>query len=237
MRRAEFGRRKKFYVEKTINPKLIEEYEKEGWIHVTDLKSGAKMKKAKSHDEVLENRIWCILYQLGYPLLNAGRKFSIEIANRNDKIVTKQVDVFAKDDETVVVAECKSCGEMQPRDLRKDILEFASLQKPIANAVRKHFGKDYKPKILWAFATWNVIWKASDTALAEQNNIAIIKDREIRYLEEISRALREAGRYQFHAEFFKDQKIPELEGKVVPAIATKLGGHKAFVFSASPRIF
>ncbi len=58
MRRTEYVRRRKFYDEKTINAKLREEQEREGWIYVADLKSGAKMKKAKSHDEVLENRIW-----------------------------------------------------------------------------------------------------------------------------------------------------------------------------------
>ncbi len=118
----------------------------------------------------------------------------IEIADQDGTRVTKQVDVFAKDDETVVVVECKSCNEVQSRDLRKDVSAFAALRKPMANEIRRHFGKDYKPKILWAFATWNVIWKASDAALAKENNIAVIKDREIRYLEEISRALRGAGR-------------------------------------------
>jgi DNA sulfur modification protein DndB len=232
-RRAEYGRRKKYHSEKTVHPNLREEHEGEGWIHVKDLQSGAKMRKAKSHDELLENRVWCILYQLGYPVMNSGRRFEIEIA-KGETPITKQVDVFAKDEETAIVLECKSCEEMQDRDLRKDIAELASLQKPIANAVRQHFGKDFKPKILWAFATWNVIWKKSDLALAASNNIAVIKDREIRYLEEISRSLRAAGRYQFHAEFFKDQKIPELDGKHVPAIATKLGGHKAFIFCATP---
>ena len=233
-RRAEYGRRKKYHTEKTIHPKLREEHEGEGWIHVKDLQSGAKMRKAKAHDELLENRVWCILYQLGYPVMNAGRKFEIEITKSDKQPVTKQVDVFAKDEETVIVVECKSCEEMQDRDLRKYISELASLQKPIANAVRQHFGKHFKPKILWAFATWNIIWRKTDLALAEANGIAVIKDREIRYLEEISKSLRGAGRYQFHAEFFKDQKIPELDGKHVPAISTKLGGHKAFIFCATP---
>jgi DNA sulfur modification protein DndB len=158
-RRAEYGKRKKHYTEKTVHLNLRQEHEAEGWIHVIDLQSGAKMRKAKTHDELLENRVWCILYQLGYPMLNAGRKFQIEIAKSDGKPVTKQVDVFAKDDETVIVLECKSCEEMQERDLRKDIGELASLQKPIANAVRQHFGRDFKPKILWGFATWNIIWK------------------------------------------------------------------------------
>jgi hypothetical protein len=50
-RRAEYGRRKKYHGEKTIHPKLREEHEGEGWILVKDLQSGAKMRKAKSHDE------------------------------------------------------------------------------------------------------------------------------------------------------------------------------------------
>ena len=193
------------------------------------------MRKAKTHDERLENRVWCVLYQLGYPVLNSGRKFEIQIAKSNDgTVVNKQVDVFAKDDETVIVLECKSCEEMQDRDLRKDILELASLQKPMANAIRQHFGADFKPKILWGFVTWNVIWKKNDLALAEENGIVVLKDRDLRYLEEISRSVGAAARYQFHAEFFQGQKIPALEGKYVPAILTKLGGHKAYIFCATP---
>ena len=233
-RRVEYARRKKYHTEKTVHPKLREEHEGEGWIHVADLKTGAKMRKAKTHDELLENRVWCILYHLGYPVLNPGRCFEIEITKSASQLVTKQIDVFAKDEETVVFIECKSCEETQDRDLRKDISEFVSLQKPIANAIRQHFGRDFKPKILWAFVTWNVLWRKGDVALAQENGIAIIRDRELRYLEEISRSLRGAGRYQFHAEFFKGQKIPELDGKQVPAIVTKLGGYRAFIFCATP---
>ena len=86
------------------------------------------MREAKSHDELLENRVWCILYQLGYSVMNEGRNFEIEIT-KGEKPATKQVDVFAKDDETVIVPECKACEEMRDRDLRKDIAELASLQK------------------------------------------------------------------------------------------------------------
>lgn len=34
-RRGEYGRRKKFYDEETINPKLREEHEKDGWIYIS----------------------------------------------------------------------------------------------------------------------------------------------------------------------------------------------------------
>ena len=155
-RRTEYGRRNKYHAEATVHPKLRSEHEGNGWIHVRDLKTGARMRKAKSHDEILENRMWCVLYQLGYPVLNVGRKFKIPIATQDGRTVTKQVDVFAKDDETVIVVECKSCEEMEERDLRKDISEFAGLRKPLSNVIRRHFGNDFKPKILPAYPRHSV---------------------------------------------------------------------------------
>ncbi len=47
MRRAEYTRRRKFYDEKTINSKLREEHEKDGWIHVADLQFRRQNEKSK----------------------------------------------------------------------------------------------------------------------------------------------------------------------------------------------
>jgi hypothetical protein len=87
-------------------------HEAEGWIYIKDLKTGVKMRKSRTHDKLLENRVWCMLYQLGYPVLNSGRRFDIRIAGSDGKPVTKQIDVFAKDDETVIIFECKSGEEI-----------------------------------------------------------------------------------------------------------------------------
>jgi len=69
------------------------------------------------------------------------------------------------------------------------------------------------------------MWEVRHAALTKENNIALIKDREPHYLEEISRALRESGPPPAtnSTQRFRDQKIPDLEGKSFPAISTKLG--------------
>ena len=70
------------------------------------------------------------MYHLGYDDLNVGRIFKIQItdANNGDE-VSKQVDVFAKDDDTVVIAECKSSATKSSGSFQKDIMEFAALKK------------------------------------------------------------------------------------------------------------
>src|SRR5665811_1132142 len=54
--------------------------------------------------------------------------------------------VFAKDEETVIVGECKACEDFRSRSLSKDIAEFIGLRKQFADAIRAHYGRDFKPK-------------------------------------------------------------------------------------------
>ena len=50
--------------------------------------------------------------------------------------------------------------------LSKDIAEFVGLRKQFADAIRLHFGRDFKPKILWFFFTERVLWSQADMACA-----------------------------------------------------------------------
>jgi D-arabinose 1-dehydrogenase-like Zn-dependent alcohol dehydrogenase len=95
------------------------------------------------------------------------------------------VDVFAKDDETVIVAECKASGSFSRRSLQKDIEEFANLKKPIASAIRRHYGENKKLKIIWLFVTENIIWSTPDKHRATGEQIRIITERELRYYAQV----------------------------------------------------
>jgi len=95
----------------------------------------------------LENEFWHLLYEFGYPTLNIGRSFQVVVADKQDGTVTKQIDVFGYDDETVIIGECKACEKRTKRSLQKDIGELASLQKSIAVALRKHFGGKFEQKL------------------------------------------------------------------------------------------
>jgi DNA sulfur modification protein DndB len=176
-----------------------------------------------------------LLARLGYPEINAGRKFTMLIDRKGAEPLRKQVDVFGKDDETVIVAECKASVSFSKRSLQKDIEEFANLKKPIASAIRKHYGEDKKLKIIWLFVTENIIWSTPDKHRAAGEQIRIITERELRYYSQVAEHLGKAARYQFLAEFLKDQVIPELSDKTVSAIRGKLGGKPFYCFVTTPR--
>ncbi len=228
-------RRRKLFNEKSVAGDAIQEHVAQGWQFYRKLKRVTKVRKEIEIDERLENRFWMLLCKLGYPEVSDGRNFTILIKRKGAEPLRKQVDVFGKDDETVIVAECKASQKLTKRSLQKDIEEFANLKRPIANAIRKHYGAELKLKIIWLFVTENIIWSSPDKQRALGENIRVITERELRYYAQIAEHLGKAARYQFLAEFLKDQKIPELSNMMVAAIKGRLGGRHFFCFVTTPR--
>ena len=233
---AEYKKRKTRYDLQTVAPSLVEGLLGQGWEQIPGRGKNPRLRRPKTFDELLENDFWSILYMLGYPNLNSGRNFKVEISlNQNGKPVTKQIDVLAFDDETVIVAECKACETRTKRPLRKDIGEFESNKGAIAQAVKSHFPGVGPQKFLWLFVTRNIEWSDSDTTLASHHNIKILTERELRYFSEIAKRLGPAARYQFHATYLSKTKVDALTGVTVPAIKTKIGGNEAYIFVAPAR--
>lgn len=226
----EATKRRSDYKQETISKNLLEAYIDAGWYLHAELARAVQVRKARHHDELLENQVWRMFYLMGYPQLNAGSKFTIEIKVKGEPISRKALDIFAKDDETVIVGKCFSSQEIKRKSFQKEIDEFARLKGPIAASIKRHYGNDFKPKIVWMFFTQNIIWNEQDKNRAESSNIHIVTERELPYFLQISDHLRHSARYQFLGEFLKGQKIPELEGKTVPAIRGRLAGRTFYSF-------
>src|SRR6187431_387696 len=80
---------------------------KVGWSLHKKMQAHVWLKKPKSSDTMLEDRIWCLFYRMGYPRLS-GPKFRIEYRNNDGSTGHKRIDILAADDETVVVVECRA---------------------------------------------------------------------------------------------------------------------------------
>lgn len=184
IRRIAVGRRKVFD-ERSVSPDALAEYESQGWQVDRQLKRLTRVKKEKALDERLENRFWMLLVKMGYPEVSDGRNFTVCIERRGAEPLQKQIDVFAKDDETVIIAECKASAKLTRRSLQKDIEEFANLKGPISNAIRKHYGPDRKLKLIWLFVTENIIWSNPDKHRALGEHIHVITERELRYYAQV----------------------------------------------------
>ena len=142
----------------TVTRGAVIDYEDLGWEVDKELKKQVRMKRELPLDKFLENRVWLLLFMMGFPELGGGNDFKIRIHRKGAEPLHKHIDAFAKDDETVLVFECKASEKMKKRSLQKDIEEFANLKGPISSSIKAHYGREYKPKIIWIFVTHNIIW-------------------------------------------------------------------------------
>lgn len=233
-RRAEWRQRKDSFQHTAIYPADEEKFFAKGWELASSGTNKLKLKRAKSHDTLLEDRVWGLLFKLGYPVLG-GKDFAIRFRRSDGSIGEKRVDVFAKDDETCIVVECKSREKRGKRNLQPFLNETAALQKPIASAIRKHFGAAFKPKIVWLYATANIIWSEQDLERATAENIRVLTENELQYFEAFANYLGSAGRHQFLAEFLEGQEVPALENVKIPAVKGRFGPNTFYSFAISAR--
>jgi len=205
-----------------------------GWSLHKKMQSHVWLKRPKSSDTMLEDRIWCLFYRMGYPRLS-GPKFRIEYRNNDGSTGHKRIDVLAADDETVVVVECRAREARGKRSLQKDIEDIEALQRRLSQAIRTHLGKGANPKIIWILATSNIIWAEKDVERCEAANIRAITENELQYFEAFVSHIGTAGRYQFLAEFLEGQEIPNLTNVRVPAARGRFGSHTYYSFVVSAR--
>jgi DGQHR domain-containing protein len=134
-----------------------------------------------------------------------------------------------------IIVECKARETRGRKALQKEIEEIEQTQRKISQAVRSHFGGGFNPKIIWLFATANVIWAEKDVERAEHANLRIITENELQYFEAFVSHIGTAGRYQFLAEFLEGQQIPHLENVRIPAVRGRFGAHVYYSFVISAR--
>lgn len=230
---AEYVKRRNPVTYKSAHPADQQQLIAEGWSVSRAGKKTVRMQRAKRHDAMLEDRAWCLFYRMGYPEIG-GAAFRIRYQRADGTTGEKRLDIFAKDNETVVVGECKSRDIRGRRSLQKDLHETDSLQKPFADAIRRHYGREFKPKILWIYFTHNIIWSEPDVERANSIHVRIVTENEFNYFDAFIKHLGPAGRYQFLAEFLEGQTVPGLSNIKVPATRGKLGKHTFYSFVTTP---
>ena len=141
-RHAEFKRRRDEFDYMKVPTGGEVPYLTDGWQISKKLKRQLRLAKRKSIDRHFEDRVWRLLYRMGYVDLNKGHDFLIRFKAADGSYREKQVDLFAKDAETVVVGECKCCEDYRARSLSKDLAEFIGLRKQLSDAIRSHYGHE-----------------------------------------------------------------------------------------------
>lgn len=233
-----YRQRSKLFVEKTVKGKTLElakekaEIEKkEGWnVLPKKFKNSVKLRRPKSGDIALEDEVWSLLFQMGFAEYSKDRNFKIFI---DDETPARQVDVFAKDDETALLVECTCCEERKEKNLNDLLEKIISINKETFTSINKHYNPAAKLKIRWIIATRNIEWRKADLTKAETNNIIVLKEEELDYYKKITKHIKAAAKYQLLANVFSQEKIHGLVLQV-PATRGKMGGLTFYNFLIKP---
>ena len=234
---SELRRRKSKDQQKTVsaaNKKLIAEKveveQKDGWRVVRKNAKSTRMAKPKPLDEQLEDEVWSILAQMGFKQMSKGRDFKIAV---EEGLEPRQIDVFAKDDETVIIVECTQRESPGKKHMANLIEKIKAIREPVFKSIRKFYGNQSKLKVKHVIATRNIAWGEADLDKCTEAQITVIADGEIDYYAALVQHLRQAARYQFLAHLFGGQKIAGLARQVI-ATRGKMGGDWFYTFLIPP---
>ena len=208
-------------------PELIEE----GWEEYKSYKNPkfVGVRKAKKSDELFEDRVWCLFARLGFSYMNSDRYFEMSYDYQNPDL-TQQIDVFAADDETVIIIECKAAETIKDGVFKKPLEAFHGQMDGLRHEALKRFPRA-KVKFIWA--THNYIIAPADQKRMQEWGIAHFSDAVINYYYELVKHLGTCARYQLLGNLFANQEIRNMEDKI-PAIQGEMGGHKYYSFSIEP---
>lgn len=218
------------FVSKTIYASSLEDEKEDGWAFHSNLKNPkkVKVKKDKPQDEVFEDTVWLLFYSLGFTTLNRDQHFVMSYGEATGQ--TQQIDVFAVDEETIILVECKSAVSLKDGVFKKELEALGSKMQGLRNEALKQFPNR---KIKFIFATHNYRISYEDSSRMEQLEIVHFNDMEISYYSELAKHLGSSARYQLLGSLFANQTIKGMDSRI-PAIKGKMGGYIYYSFSIEP---
>lgn len=228
--RVKVLRGKKFIEQKERRialPELVEE----GWEEFKEYKNPkyVGVRKSKALDEQFEDSIWCLFARLGFSHMNKDRNFKMSYDYQNPNI-TQQIDIFAADDETVLIVECKASETPKDGIFKKQLEALHGQMDGLRKEALKQFPKA-KVKFIWA--THNYIISSADQEKMREWDIMHFSDAIISYYSELAKHLGTCARYQLLGNLFSNQEIRNMDD-TIPAIQGRMGGHEYYSFSIEP---
>ena len=221
------------YDTKTVAPSALDEHIAAGWEIAKKNNKSIRLKRAKSHGNLLEDRVWSLLYRMKFAYLSGVRGAQLKI-NSTDGSPQSQLDVVAIDDEVGIAIECKSSEQFARRpQFHQEMGKLSLVRDRFTAAARKDFQPPAKRLIVLAMFTSNVILSENDKARAKEANVLLLDEQDLNYYETLITHIGPAARYQFLAEILPGKTVPNLEIRV-PAIRARMGDSNCYTFSISP---
>ena len=188
-----------------------------------------------------EDRVWRLIYNMGADFINTNEKdFQFDLSDYKDALPTKaQIDVLGIfQDKFILIAECATTNNNQSgRALDKKIDKIKAYKASVKRRIKKIFlKKDLIP--IFILATENYNWSAENKSKLLKNDLIILSDIELKYLEDCFATSESSffvfnqflGFFKNNSGYYDDIKVTAL--KTSPGIS--LSSSDVFTFSIKP---
>lgn len=222
------------YTSLTVHSALEQEYVRMGWGVEQHNSKSVRLKKRKTNGVLLEDRVWSLLYRMGFGHLSGVGGGDLKITPKDPISPITHIDVVGIDTEVALAVECKSSETLKKRpEFQEELGKHALIREKFANSVNSQYPSAFKRQVALAMFTSNVILTDNDKKRAQEANVVLFDEHDLSYYENLVGHLGTAAKYQFLADLLPGKPIPGLAIKL-PAIRTKMGGVNCYTFSVSP---
>jgi DNA sulfur modification protein DndB len=224
----------KDYETRTIAANKLDAMLSKGWEIQKMNSSSVRLKKLKSHDKLLEDRVWSLLCKMGFKHMSGEGGGSLLVNLKDSEGPKNQIDVVGIDDEIAIAVECKSSEKRVGRpQFQEELGKHTLIRERFSAAVNKQYTSTHKRSIVLVMFLSNIVLSDNDKQRAHQANVILFDDHDLEYYEKLVDYLGPAAKYQFFSDMLPGKRIPGLELRI-PAIRTKMGGSFCYSFSISP---
>ena len=222
------AKKNEFLFDKVSYTEAIEK-EEDGWEKTNkQYKTVVEIKKEKVHHKKFEDKLWCMMYNLGFRTLNF--KDNLKLKYGPNKEDFQQIDVLAVDEEIALIIECKSSKDYTNVNYKN---YFEGLPRKI-DGFRKCLTEIFgKRRVKYIFATEKQILGQVDLDRLRNTNAFHLDDNATSYVNDIIKNYKKASKFQFFGIIFKGETI-NLDAIDVPALSGTMGGKKYYMFSIEP---
>ena len=219
---------------RTVPHSLVKESLKEGWSIHRENKTTTRISREKSHNILLEDRVWSLLYSMGFSHLSGPGGAHLYVKHQNTDSPKNQIDVVALDSEVAIAVECKSA--LQPKkdsSFQDKLAKHSVIRERFALATNSQFPLTEKRIPVLAMFTSQLMLSDNDIERAQEQKVALLNENDLQYYEQLVSHLGQAAKYQFLADVLPGRSIHGLKVDI-PALQTRVGPYECYTFSISP---
>lgn len=225
---AEIRRRMSSDRVQTVRRTQVPDCEAAGWVVDKRNKHSVRMRRPKPHDAAFVDRVWAAFAKLQFTSLNGGSSLLLRHGDRATE--THEVDVFAADDEVILLVDCRSSDAPRSSQFKSTIDSIQHRRPGQLQYLKSEFPR-HKVKFVLATNNFGVSQHTGD--YLRQADIVHMDEDVIDYYIELADHLGRAARYQLLGSLFAGARIPNLDNTVV-AVEARMGGRKYYSFSIEP---